>query len=386
MRKEKNIFLLFLILLISISVGFVLFSFTQVDLSLTLSQQTIFQSIQKEFQHIGFYQRPLSTLIYLCLLILFTGLYVGILIAVKKNILKERNLTILIATIVLIFFVTYPAAFSYDIFNYIFTAKTVLLYHQNPYVVKPLDFQGIDIMLSFMRWTHLASAYTPFWIGLSLLPYLLSFGTLLISLWTMKLVPLLFYGICIWSIGRILTITNPKLRLLGIAAFAFNPLVIIEVLVSAHNDIVMMAFALLAYEYFLKKDVYKSFLFFALSVAAKFITIFLLPLYLLKWSARKSVFLLLCALSFVILRREFLPWYYLWIIPFVSLIPENSPVLILSTGMSIGLLLKYAPIFYFGSYDPPSVFLQNLAIIGSVLVSILVAYVIRRKNRVLSGK
>ncbi len=376
MRKEYFFKLLFILTCIT-ALGLFLFSFTQVDLSLTLSEQTIFQTIQKGFQQLGFYQRPLATVIYVVLLGLLTIIYSLGIWASRKNFISEKKVWWIIGVFGGVLFFSYPAAFSYDIFNYIFTAKTVLIYHQNPYIIKPLDLQGVDPMLSFMRWTHLPSAYTPLWIGLTLVPYLLSFGSLLLSLWTMKIVPIGFYILSVFFIKKILEKTHPKLTTFGMVAFAFNPLVIIEVLISAHNDIVMMGFALVAFYLFLRKDRVSSFLFFGLSVAAKFITIFLIPLYLLKWSARKAVILLIGALLLVLFRREFLPWYMLWIVPFAVLLPERKELPALIMGVSLGLLLRYAPVFYFGDYNPPVPMLQNYLLAGSILVSIGVALIQR---------
>ena len=79
----------------------------------------------------------------------------------KKKINKKiiRNL-IVITSIGLGF--SY-VAFSYDLFNYIFDAKIITFYHQNPYFHKALDYPG-DPMLSFMRWTHRVYPYGPIWL------------------------------------------------------------------------------------------------------------------------------------------------------------------------------------------------------------------------------
>lgn len=362
---------LFFFLLFLASVGLLLFSFTQIDLSLTLSDKSLIQSVQRNFQYVGFYQRPLATALYCFLLTLLTAIYLGIMRLSQTKILKEKHVWIGISVLVGILFFSFPAAFSYDIFNYIFTAKTILIYGKNPYIIKPMDLQGIDSMLSFMRWTHLPSAYTPLWIGLTLFPFLLSFGTLLLATWMMKLVPIASYVMCVWCIGRILKKTHPKHTLLGMTAFAFNPLIIIEVLVSAHNDIVMMAFALGAYLLSLQKKRLASFFVFSLSVAAKFITIFLVPLFVFKWSAKKALVLQLIALVVVLLRREFLPWYFIWIIPFVVLIPDMWSLFPITVGVSVGLLLRYAPVFYFGHYNDPVPYIQNLSLFIPIMVGIL---------------
>src|SRR5579871_525108 len=52
-----------------------LYSFTQVDLDLTLSRASWFQTIEKSFQYIGYFNRPLSSWLYIFLLIVLFGLW-----------------------------------------------------------------------------------------------------------------------------------------------------------------------------------------------------------------------------------------------------------------------------------------------------------------------
>ena len=358
-----------------------LFSYTQVDLGLTLSKSSIVQHIQQQFQHVGFYQRPLSTTIYLSILFVFFLLYFLVLKQIKNNTLVKRDIWMVVAVLCVVLLFSYSAAFSYDIYNYIFTAKTVLIYGQNPYTLKPLQLEGIDSMLSFMRWTHLPSAYTPLWIALTLPAYLLSFGSLLLGIWTMKLIPILSYVITIWSISQVMNYYKKSLVLLSVGAFALNPLVIIEVLVSGHNDILMMALSMIAFLLALQKKRVSSFFLLSLSIATKFITIFLWPLWFIGWSRVKAIILVTIGLVIVLLRREFLQWYFLWILPFGVLFPENIILMNLLAGISMGLLLRYTPIFYYGSYDPPVPSLQNLLFFIPILASIIysVAILYRKK-------
>ena len=73
----------------------------------------------------------------------------------------------------------------------------------------------------------------------------------------------------------------------------------------------------------------------------------------------------------VLLRREFLPWYFLWIIPFVVLLPDKLELLVITTGISLGLVLRYTPVFYFGDYNPPVPLIQNIVFFVSIVLSIV---------------
>jgi hypothetical protein len=47
------------------SLSLFLYSYTQVDLNLTLSRVSLWQTIQRAFQYVGYFQRPVSTVWYL---------------------------------------------------------------------------------------------------------------------------------------------------------------------------------------------------------------------------------------------------------------------------------------------------------------------------------
>ena len=87
MNKLKLLFSSYLILL----VGLFVYSFTQVDLSLTLSKLSVYQTIEKSLQYVGFYQRPVSTLIFVVIASLLFLFYLSFLYLAKKGQLKVKN-------------------------------------------------------------------------------------------------------------------------------------------------------------------------------------------------------------------------------------------------------------------------------------------------------
>jgi hypothetical protein len=354
-------FLLLAVLVSSFSAF--LFSFTQIDLGLTLMQGNALQSIQVLFQQVGYFQRPLATYWYLSVVAASVFLWIAVIYGIQKKFILLKQLILLIVIQSAVLFFSYPGAYSYDIFNYIFTAKTLLFYQQNPYGVLPLWFQGIDPMLSFMRWTHLPSAYTPVWIFLTLPLYLLSGNIFLVSLPLFKILPLVSYTVSIWCIYTILKHKKYSTIwiLTGVSLFAFNPLIVLESLISAHNDIVMMVFALAAYLLSLKKQYLSAWFFWACSVAVKLMTFPLGVLFFIPWRRWYAVVLLSGGLLLVLLRREFLPWYAVWIVPFTVLLPDKKPLQLMIGSLSIGLLLRYAPVLYTGGYEYPVRLIQDSA-------------------------
>ena len=358
------------------SIALFLYSYTQVDLSLTLSSAGFLQTIQKAFQYIGFYERPLSTTLYFLVIVFWFGLYAWSLGLAAKGKLTIPDVWKIVGLVTLLLVFSYPA-FSYDLFNYVFTAKTVLVYHKNPYEIIPLQFAGIDPLVSIMRWTHLPSAYTPLWITLTLPAYLLGFGKFFLIVWNLKILVAFFYLLAVKGVSKVLERVEPKHAVLGTAIFALNPLVIIESLVSAHNDIAMMAMAVWAIVLLLGKKHKTSWALLSLSVAIKLMTITLVPVILLihqkavdwrKWSflAMGVGFLL------VLSQREPLPWYWVWFMPFIAFYPSKGWLVSLAGWYSFALLLRYAPYLYYGNWNAPVPILKWWVTLVPVGISLLI--------------
>lgn len=362
---------------VMIAVSYLLFTFTQIDLSLTLSSTSILQSIQTAFQSIGFYNRPLATGWFILTLTSQILLYLITIQLFVKQKLFFKNLVFLVSIYVGILLLSYPAAFSYDIYNYIFTAKSVVLYWQNPYGFTPVEFQGIDSMLSFMRWTHLPSAYTPAWIMLSIPFYILSTGKLLFAMWSIRLLSVISYvgiGVCLWNLATLFTNTRKHQNAVA-AAFLLHPLSISELLISGHNDGSMMFLALVALWFMYKQKYAHGVMALATSVALKFITIVLIPGYV--WLRYRWVFVVsIIALLLVVSRqREILPWYGIWLLPFTVLLLPIRWLQITVNTFLFSLLLKYAPVLYYGNYDDPTILVRQRIDTGTFIICVSILFI-----------
>jgi len=329
-----------------------LYSFSQIDLGLTLMQLTFWQSLQTSFQYLGYFHRSLSTQVYLVILTGLFAFYFLILRAVQQRQFSARKIWFLVLATAGILWLAYNA-FSYDLFNYIFDAKIVTFYHQNPYLHKALDFPA-DPMLDFMHWTHRLYPYGPLWLAITVPLSFLGFQKFLLTAILFKGLAVAGYLAASWFIFRILQKTVPKLALAGLAIFAFNPLVVIESLVSAHNDIIMMAGALASFYLLLRSRQKPAILFWLASVGIKFATLALLPAFWVKkFFSQVALFLMMMALVAVTKRTSFQPWYFLYILPFVALLPGARWLFWLTTSLSAGFLLHYAPFLYLGNWDSP---------------------------------
>lgn len=376
MKRFKLLVLLYL----STIVALFIYSFTQVDLSLTLSKVSIYQFTEKYLQHIGFFQRPLSTLIFIAIASVLFIVYCSFLYLAKIGRLNLKQITILTILTAVVLAFSYNA-FSYDLFNYIFDAKIVSHYHLLPYFYRAMDFPN-DPMLSFMRWTHRFYPYGPSWLILTVPLSFVGANYFLPTFFLFKLLAALsFLGSC-YLIYKISDKIFPENKVFNLIFFAFNPLVLIESLVSAHNDIPMIFFFFLSIYLFLQKKKVLSWVSNLFSIGIKFSTGALLPLFIVleffDRTGRKvnwekffitSVILSLATVLFASVRTTFQPWYLVLPLSLAAFVPKKVYIFIPSLVASIFAVSIYIPYVLMTDYAkgyPQAV--QNIEIVGFVAI------------------
>lgn len=321
--------------------------------------------------------RLLAVSVYSLVVLIFFVFYF---IFVKKIKDGKINLKSVIITTSLILVFSYPAMLSYDIFNYVTTSKVLFGYHENPYLFTPVQFVG-EPYLQFTRATNKIALYGPFWILISGIPYVLGFGNFLVTLFGFKLIVLVFYLLTSLLIFKITKNT------LSTAIFALNPLVIIETLISGHNDIVMMFLALFSFYFISKGEKIKSSILLLLSALVKYATIFIFPvfIYQLLWTIKNKsinlgkVYFIASILMFLIfllspIREEIYPWYGIWFLTFVSTIPNRKFLLYLSLGLSMGLSLSYIPYMFSGTYFGLTPYIKYFLVFVPAIVFLLFGF------------
>ena len=167
---------------------------------------------------------------------------------------------IFISTLVIgCIYLLYPVVTSPDIFSYIGYARMGVIYHLNPLTTLPTAISS-DPVYPQLYWNNQPSAYGPTWAGItSLLQWLtLVFGTqsllpMMLALRLLGLATHLCSTLLIWHIiGRVqlmqgpLSIETERKRWLATFAFAWNPLLLFEASVNAHNDAQVLLLLLLA--------------------------------------------------------------------------------------------------------------------------------------------
>lgn len=341
---KKVFFILYPVVLL----GLTIFSYLFIDPN--------FIYLKNIYSGIAFKNRQLITFLYLLIILLFFTFYFLFLLLIHRKLINAKDIKLLIVLTVGMLLFAYPAMLSYDIFNYIATAKVLFFYHENPYIIMPIEFTQ-DPLLSFTHAANKIALYGGAWISLSAIPHVIGAGNFLITLFSFKLLIVSFY------IGSVVLIWKMSKNLISTSLFAFNPLVIIETLVSGHNDIVMIFFALLSFFLLMKKRIIVAFFFLLLAILIKYATLFLIPVFFYTvWKLFKrqkvdweKIYIASSLSMFVIfllspLREEIYPWYAIWFLPFVSLVPQRKILLYVSLAFSFGLLLRYVPFMILGTH------------------------------------
>lgn len=362
--------------------GLLIYSFTQVDLNLTLSRMSTWQLFQKSLQQIGFFNRPLSTTIFIVLLLLLFFFYFSFLyMAIKRKINIKQVWFLIIGAIVILAF-SYNA-FSYDLFNYLFDAKILTFYGQNPFLHKPLDFAG-DPWLNFMRWTHRIYPYGPSWLVLTVPLSYLGMNYFLLTFFLFKLLMVFsFFGSC-YLVYKISEKIFPENSVFNLIFWGLNPLILIEGVVSAHNDMPMAFFTLLFFYLFITKKYISSSFFYLFSVGIKYATVVLLPIVIVLSYLRiknkkinwEKIFIACAGLSIIAVmvatfRTTFQPWYLLYVLPFAALVSKKYYIFIPAITATVFGVIIYIPYVYLTDYDKSyPLIVSKIEIIGLIAVFI----------------
>lgn len=342
-----------------------IYSFALVDPNITFIQHPLWVAFREQIITFGYYHRDTSVIVYIAIVaLLFVFQYYFVKNSQKISITK---ILYLISTILLL---SYPFL-SHDFFNYLFDAKIVTFYHQNPYIHRALDYPT-DQWIRFMHWTHRTYPYGPTWLLISIVPSFLSFGKFILDFIFFKMLFTIFYIIATLSLAKL----NKKWAMF----FATSPLVIIEGLVSSHNDLVAVAIGIFGINLLLSKKRIPALMAFLISGGIKYIT---LPFLFLLGSKNKYAPLISFVLTglligYISYAGELQPWYFL---AFFAFLPWYSTLLERSSILMFGLLASYYPYIRFGPWNrPEEVIMKHQIMIFFAIINILYFLIFSKKT------
>lgn len=340
------------------------YSYFLIDPNLTFFQTEWWVSFRNMVVDQGYYHRDTSWLIYIVLVIFFFLLHYFFVKNYKKvNLVKIALFTGFILVI------SYPFL-SHDFFNYMFDAKILTFYHANPYIHKALDFPS-DSWLRFMQWTHRSYPYGPVFLLISLVPSVLALGKFVLNFFLFKLTFTIFYWFAVYFMQKI----GKKWAVI----IATHPLILLEGLVSSHNDLIAMSLAIIGIVYIFSKTNIKARLLLLFSAGIKYMT---LPAILISKNNKLLTKLafggVILVIIYLSINSEVQPWYFLNIfifLPYFEKFIENLNILFL------GLLVSYYPYIRLGGWDTAmKVELKHEIIIAAVLLNVIWLVIYYRKT------
>lgn len=227
----------------------------------------------------------LGVVVFILLLISSFLMYFKIIKNSKNLNIKKVLLFVLIVGFT--FIIALPNT-STDVFFYMGTGRVLEEYGQNPYymtIAEILKYNPEDLILKNSGpWKYVTVVYGPIWIIISFVLNKICFGSVTFLLYIFKIAALLIHVVNCYIIYKI-----TKKKIFAIL-YGFNPLILIEFLINGHNDIYLLFFVLMAI-YFLKnkKNIWFCLLMLAISVGIKYLTIALVPIFVLYYLQDKKM-------------------------------------------------------------------------------------------------
>src|SRR5579883_2745311 len=184
---------------------------------------------------------------------------------------------VLIATMVPV----YPGG-AHDVEHNIVDARTLWVYHDNPISTPPTAHPDDPFVQQLFDWQSTTSSYGPVWYVLAGAPLPFTGNGLVRNVVGQKILVSLFLLGTVALVYLLMKRWRPRGAVAAVVLLGWSPLLLWEIPGNAHNDIVMMFFAVAALYAVLRRWWLAVFPLLALAVATKFIMLLLAPL-LLAW-------------------------------------------------------------------------------------------------------
>jgi len=180
---------------------------------------------------------------------------------------------------------TYPPADS-DTLSYILDGRMAWIYGLNPMAI-PRTAASSDIFFSVQQCcANLRSTYGPVWQLLTFIPTRLAGDGFASNEIAFRVILLPFLTGSAYLASRIAGARDVRLAPAAALFVGWSPLLLWEVAANGHNDIVLCAFALFALERAQHRSWTAAFALLTVSVLAKYVTVLLVPLFVLAvWRA-----------------------------------------------------------------------------------------------------
>jgi hypothetical protein len=224
----------------------------------------------------------------LAIFALLFAVYVAALRSARRGKASHQALTIVLAGVVVFSLplILAPYLLSRDVYSYIIYGRMAALYGANPTLNAPLAFAHDPYFQFLISWKDTPSVYGPVW---TLLSHMLTLAVeglgggawLYVLAYKLLMVAAHLLGsVLIWlTLGR----WNPERQLYGTLLYGWNPVLLIEFVLSSHNDVLMVALILLALFYAQRGAWRAAIVALVAAALVKWAALVLLPLLVLCW-------------------------------------------------------------------------------------------------------
>ena len=166
--------------------------------------------------------------------------------------------------------------FSDDVYLYNSYGRMIALHGANPILTLPSQFPA-DVHLPWVHWKELPSSYGPVWLMLSGLLSAIAGNSLTGVVIVYRLAGLAVHLGTAAALFSVLRTTRPRTALAGTLFYAWNPLVLVEVVGNAHNDVLVGLFIVLLVGAAMQGASTRAALFAACAVMVKPFAVLVLP-------------------------------------------------------------------------------------------------------------
>lgn len=180
---------------------------------------------------------------------------------------------------ILIMVLMIPGEYN-DFYHYFFEDIVIVKYQQNPYFVTPLDLPA-EPLAWLSGWQFLPAQHGPARFLLTLPAAWLSQGNVVIGIFLYKIIFAAFTMLSAWLTYRIACLLNPAKSVFIYLLCAWNPLILFGTFAGGGTDILMIFWLLLAVYLAIKHRPGWAIAALGLSVLVKYVTILLLPIFLI---------------------------------------------------------------------------------------------------------
>ncbi len=175
----------------------------------------------------------------------------------------------------------YPVA-ALDVFGYLAQGNIAALHGANPFLAPPAAYGG-DPLLPLLAWPEETSNYGALWGWLSIGISAWAHGDILRGVVLFKLLGVVFSLAMAVAVHRLMDRQGPEKALPAALLVAWSPLLVFEVAVNGHNDVVMACLATVALLSQARGRPAVALPSLLASALVKFVSVIYLPAFLLSW-------------------------------------------------------------------------------------------------------